>query len=114
MAAEAGLKPFEVDAMDLVDVLIQVEGHEMRERNELIRMRYLAYTIHAHSMAKHKAKSPEKFMPLYWEKNSGMPVFIKLKYQCLHQPPGCNQMLLTHLLHGFQNKRRTYHGQPCR
>ena len=73
MAAEAGLKPFEVDAMDLVDVLIQVEGHEMRERNELIRMRYLAYTIHAHSMAKHKAKSPEKFMPLYWEKNSGMP-----------------------------------------
>jgi hypothetical protein len=86
MAAEAGLKPFEIDSMAPADVMISLEGYELRERNELTRMRFIAFTIHRHSTAKNKAKTPEKWMPLYFERKSsivkmGSPGEMKAFYQ---------------------------------
>jgi hypothetical protein len=73
LACEAGLKVFEIDAMDFVDVLLQIEGYHKRDQNEWERARVIAFAIHSHSMAKNKSKRPEKYLPFPWDKKEVAP-----------------------------------------
>jgi hypothetical protein len=68
MAAQAGMKPKEVDECYLEDAWIVIEGAFENYKDSWERTRALAFTIAQYSANGCKKKSPQELWPFAWDK----------------------------------------------